>query len=109
MANGILQAMQTLQLKLAIWKRAAVPCLLVLLFAFSQSAALLHDHEGDINLKYDCEQCLKIGSSAGALPSQFVLPVVNFVNDYISLSGSDNPLLIVRSANARAPPYILQS
>lgn len=86
-----------------------MPCLLILLFAFSQSAALLHNHEGDLNLKYDCEQCLKIGSSADALPSLFTLPAVNFVNDYISLPGSDSPLLIVRSANARAPPYTLQS
>jgi len=109
MTDGILQAMQTLQLKLAKWKSAVMPCLLVLLFAFSQSVALLHDHEGDLNLKYDCERCLKIGSSAGALPSQFILPVVNFVDDYLSLPGSDSPLLIVRSANARAPPYSLQS
>jgi hypothetical protein len=101
--------MQTLQLKLAQWKTAAMPCLLVLLFVFSQSAALLHDHDGDLNLKYDCEQCLKIGSSADVLPSQFTLPAVSFLNEYSSLPGSESPLLIVRSANARAPPHILLS
>jgi hypothetical protein len=102
-------AMRALQLKAAEWKRAATVCLLVFLFAFSQSAALLHNHDGDLNLKYDCEHCLKIGSSAGAIPSQFALPLVSFVTDYISLPGSDSPLLIVRSANARAPPAKTQS
>ncbi len=36
-------------------------CLLLL---FVQGAALVHSHDGDLQVRYDCDICLKIGSDA---------------------------------------------
>ena len=43
---------------------AAVVCVLLL---FVQSATLSHSHEDDLRLRYDCDICLKIGSSTDAV------------------------------------------
>ena len=43
---------------------AALVCLLLL---FVQSAMLSHSHEDDFRLHYDCDICLKVGSSTDAV------------------------------------------
>ncbi len=45
---------------------AAVLCALLL---FAQGAAVAHDHDEDPRQRYDCDICLKIGSSTDAITS----------------------------------------
>ena len=45
---------------------AAVLCALLLLV---QGAAVAHDHDDDPGKRYDCDICLKIGSSTDAISS----------------------------------------
>lgn len=44
-------------------------CLLaVCALLLSQTIALQHSHDGDLNLRYDCHVCLKLGSAGDAIP-----------------------------------------
>jgi hypothetical protein len=90
-------------------RRLMLPLLLVLLFSFAQSATLLHNHEGDLALQYDCGLCVHAGSGAHGLAAQYSLHLPEGRTWYLSASRSENPFLIVRSANARAPPHLRQS
>ena len=43
--------------------RDLVPFLLAFLFTFVQGAGLVHHHDGDLQQQFDCNICLKSGSS----------------------------------------------
>lgn len=69
----------------------------------SQAAALQHSHEGDLQPRFDCQMCLKLGSS-GAIPAaglSFGQPVslTFYLEPPISLADAAAPV-----ATARAPP-----
>lgn len=91
------------------WKKPVLPLLFIMLFAFSQSLSLLHHHDEDLKLKVDCELCLKVGSADDAVPGSTLALKFTISAEYQSLPGSESPFLVIRSANARAPPQILVS
>ncbi len=79
----------------------AVIC--ALLF-FAQSAALAHSHDSDPQVRYDCDICLKIGSSTDVVATGHVdNPVSPFRHEWLDPAAESPfpPLLDLRS---RAPP-----
>ncbi len=81
-----------------------LPVLLGLLFLLVQGTAVLHAHEGELRLQYDCELCLKAGSAADTPPANVRLPEVFASTQIVAATAADQTTTLIRSAQARAPP-----
>lgn len=81
----------------------AVVCLLLL---FVQGAALTHSHESDPQVHFDCDICLKIGSSTDVIAAGHVdIPVVPARHEWID-SAAEAPVLPLLDLRSRAPPQV---
>ncbi len=79
----------------------AVVCLLLL---FVQSAALTHSHENDLQVRYDCDTCLNIGSSADVIAAGHVdNPVFPLRHEWRE-AATELPFLPLLDVRSRAPP-----
>lgn len=79
----------------------AVICLLLL---FVQSAALVHSHESDLQVRYDCDICLKIGSSTDVIATGHVdNPVSPIRHEWLD-PAAELPFLPLLDLRSRAPP-----
>ena len=79
----------------------AVVCLLLL---FVQSAALVHSHESDLQVRYDCDICLKIGSSTDVNAAGHVDNPVSPIRQEWLEAITEFPFLPLLDLRARAPP-----
>lgn len=85
--------------------RLPVFAVLVLLLLFSQSADLVHAHGDSLDRQFDCDICLKIGSSQEALPSQGTLPP-RLESTAAFAPQADSPYLYTSIIQrSRAPPH----
>ena len=76
-------------------------CLSLLLV---QGAALAHSHESDLQVRYDCDICLKIGSSTDAIAAcQVDNPVSPVRREWLDAT-AEAPFLPLRDLRSRAPP-----
>ena len=80
---------------------AAVVCLLLL---FVQSAALSHSHDNDLQVRYDCDICLKIGTSTDAVAAGHVDIPVSPIEFEWRDAVTELPFLPLRDLRSRAPP-----
>lgn len=79
----------------------AIFCLLLL---FVQGAALSHSHDNDLHVRYDCDICLRIGSSIDVIAAVHVdSPVSPVQLEWLDAAAEApyQPLFDIRS---RAPP-----
>ncbi len=78
----------------------AVICLLL----FVQGAALAHSHENDPQVRYDCDICLKIGSSTDVIATgHFDSPVSPVHQEWLDAK-VELPFLPLLDIRSRAPP-----
>ncbi|MEX2131476.1 MAG: hypothetical protein WD772_08305 [Pseudohongiellaceae bacterium] len=80
-------------------------CLLaVFALALSQTIALQHSHDGDLNLRYDCHVCLKLGSADDGISAT----VIKFTASSLILVFHVEPVQLPERElplrSARAPP-----
>ena len=81
----------------------AVICLLLL---FVQGAALAHSHENDPQVRYDCDICLKIGSSTDVIATVHVdTPVSPVQHEWLD-ARAELPFLPLLDIRSRAPPQV---
>ena len=79
----------------------AVVCLLLL---FVQGAALSHTHDDDQQVRYDCDICLKIGSSTDVIaPGHVDIPVSPVQHEWLDAT-VETPFLPLLDIRTRAPP-----
>lgn len=78
--------------------------LTVLVLVFSQGVALQHSHDGDLNYRYDCDFCVKLGTSDNLLSSDAPLPEPADIASIV-LPSSDQPIFsLAPTPLSRAPP-----
>jgi len=85
-------------------KSAPVYLLLCFMLVFVQSAALIHNHDGELQSRFDCDICLKVNATDHAIASaSFEFVVVSgapqFEAPQFSVTFSTPPAF-----RARAPP-----
>ena len=80
---------------------AAAVCLLLL---FAQGAGLSHSHENDLQVRYDCDICLKIGSSTDVIAAGHVYNPVSPVRHEWRDSAVEAPFPPLLDVRSRAPP-----
>lgn len=81
---------------------SAVLCLMLL---FVQSADLIHTHKGDLQRQFDCEICLKIGSSTDVIPSIYSpVEVAPATQRAYAILNRSVYVLEFSQQQARAPP-----
>ena len=80
---------------------AAVVCLLLL---FLQSAALSHSHDNDLHVRFDCDICLKIGSSTDVAAAGHVDIPVSPIEFEWRDAVTELPFLPLLDIRSRAPP-----
>ncbi len=79
----------------------AIACLLLL---FAQSATLAHNHDGDTQVRYDCDICLIPGAGTDLAVSHFThIPVIPFQHGWLD-GERESPFLPVLDLRSRAPP-----
>jgi len=77
---------------------------LCLLLVIAQSGYLVHSHDGNLQSQFDCEICLKFGSSGDAILDNGPETFVNSPLTYFSSILTPVPFLAVYSAPPRGPP-----
>ena len=78
-----------------------VVCLLLLIV---QGAALTHSHESDLQVRYDCDICLKIGSTTDAIAAGHVdIPSTPVRHEWLDAT-AETPFLPLLDLRSRAPP-----
>ncbi len=81
----------------------AMVCLLLL---FVQGAALSHSHDDDSQARYDCDICLKIGSSTDGIATGHVdIPVSPVRQEWLDAT-AEAPFLPLLDIRSRAPPLV---
>ena len=78
--------------------------LLCLSLLLVQSLDLVHNHDGDLQTRFDCDICLKVGSPDDFAISGDFKPVVIISSQTFEASSYSLPYFILPSATARAPP-----
>lgn len=97
----------TIRLIRRLAHRPRVVLLAALMLVLSQSIAFAHSHEGDLQLRVDCQLCAKISSADEAVPVTVTLTASEWPDAaYVE---SEFPLVAVSvtSRSARAPPSLL--
>ncbi len=79
----------------------ALVCLMLL---FVQAATFSHSHENDLQVRYDCDICLKIGSSTDVIAAGHVYNPVSPVRHEWRDSAVEAPFLPLLDIRSRAPP-----
>ena len=79
----------------------AVVCALLL---FVQGATLVHSHDSDVQQRYDCDICLKIGSSADAITTGHADNPIDPNRREWLVHAVELPFLPLRDVRSRAPP-----
>ena len=79
----------------------AMVCLLLL---FVQGAALSHSHDDDSQARYDCDFCLRIGSSIDVIAAGHVDSSVSPVQHEWLDAAAEAPFQPLFDIRSRAPP-----
>lgn len=80
--------------------------LLMLCLLLAQSVDLVHNHNGDLEQRFDCQVCLKLGANtvaAAAADFSFELTPDGFAIDG---EGHSAPFIALPTPRSRAPPGV---
>lgn len=80
--------------------------LLMLCLLLAQSVDLVHNHDGELNQRFDCDICLKLGSNTvAAVAADFSFELVPGGFAVVD-KGLVAPFIALPAARSRAPPGV---
>jgi len=85
-------------------KSAPVYLFLCFLLVFVQSAALIHNHDGDLQSRFDCDICLKVNGTDQAVSSAQFEFVIASGTPQVEIAQFSATVSTLPSFRARAPP-----
>jgi len=92
------------KMSLSKLKSAPVYLFLCFLLVFVQSAALIHNHDGDLQSRFDCDICLKVNGTDQAIASAQFEFVIASGAPQIAIAQYSASISTTPSFRARAPP-----